>query len=108
MTSRIVSRAIAVLIVATFAIPLFAADTAAPLFKTKCTPCHGEKGTGDTTMGKKLGVRNLASTDVQKQADSVLIGIITKGKGKMPAYAGKITDAEIKALVAHIRTLAVK
>jgi mono/diheme cytochrome c family protein len=30
---------------------------------------------------------------------------ITKGKGKMPAYGGFLNDAQIRAVVAHIRTL---
>jgi len=92
-------------ILALIATPLLAADGAA-LYKTKCFACHGEKGNGDTVMGKKLAVRNLASADVQKQTDVVLIGIITNGKQKMPAYANKIPDADIKALVATIRTFA--
>ena len=87
------------------ATPLLAADGAA-LYKTKCFACHGEKGNGDTVMGKKLGVRNFASADVQKQTDAVLTGIIANGKQKMPAYAGKLTETDIKALVATIRTFA--
>ena len=92
-------------ILALIGTPLLAADGAA-LYKTKCFACHGEKGNGDTVMGKKLGVRNLGSADVQKQTDAVLTGIIANGKQKMPAYAGKLADPDIKALVATIRTFA--
>ena len=98
---------VAIAVLALVATPLFAAD-AASLYKTKCFACHGEKGSGDTTMGKKLGVRNLASAPVQAQNDAALTAIITNGKQKMPAYSGKLTDADIKALVAHIRTFAAK
>ena len=84
-----------------------ATDTAA-LYKSKCFACHGEKGSGDTVMGKKLGVRNLGSAPVQAQNDAALTKIISGGKNKMPAYSGKISDADIKALVAHIRTFAAK
>ena len=31
--------------------------------------------------------------------------IITKGKGKMPAYGGKLSDGDISAVVKYIRTL---
>lgn len=85
------------------ALPLLA-DGAAT-FKAKCALCHGPDGSGDTVMGKKLGIRNLRTADVQKQTDAELIKITTDGKGKMPAYKGKVTDADIKAVVAHIRTL---
>jgi mono/diheme cytochrome c family protein len=98
---------LAAVILALIATPLFAADTAA-LYKTKCFACHGEKGSGDTVMGKKLGIRNLGSAAVQSQTDAVLLATIANGKQKMPAYGGKIPDADIKALVAHIRTFAAK
>lgn len=87
--------------------PLLAADPAA-IYKTKCFACHGEKGKGDTTMGKKLGVRDLGSAAVQAQTDAALTAVITNGKDKMPAYSGKIPGPDIKALVAHIRTFAAK
>jgi mono/diheme cytochrome c family protein len=103
---RFLIRALALLAVVLMAAPLLA-DTAA-LWKQKCAPCHGENGTGETTMGKKLAVRNLASAEVQKQSDAALLAIITKGKNKMPAYGGKIADADLKALLAHIRTFGPK
>ena len=30
---------------------------------------------------------------------------VSKGKGKMPGYAGKLTDDQIKQVVAHVKTL---
>lgn len=101
-------RHIAVLaVLALIATPLLAADGAS-LYKTKCFACHGEKGSGDTVMGRKLGVRNIGSPAVQAQNDAALTAIITNGKQKMPAYSGKIPAADIRALVAHIRTFAAK
>ena len=85
------------------AFPLQAADAAAT-YKSKCAMCHGPDGAGDTTMGKKLAVRALGSADVQKQTDAELTTIVKGGKGKMPAYGGKIADDEIAGLVKLIRT----
>lgn len=96
-----------VLVLTLVGTPLLAAD-AATIYKTKCFACHGEKGKGDTTMGKKLGVRDLGSAAVQGQTDAALTSVIANGKQKMPAYSGKIADPDIKALVAHIRTFAAK
>jgi len=79
------------------------ADDAAALYKSKCAMCHGATGTGDTPMGKKLAIKSLASADVQKHTDAQLTQTITKGNGKMPAFAGKLTDAQIKQLVALVR-----
>jgi mono/diheme cytochrome c family protein len=56
-------------------------------------------------MGKNLKIRDLGSADVQKQSDAELDAIISKGKGKMPAYDGKLTKEQINELVKHIRTL---
>jgi mono/diheme cytochrome c family protein len=80
------------------------ADGAA-VFTGKCAMCHGKAGGGDTAMGKTLKVRDLGSADVQKQTDADLIKIVTEGKGKMLAYKGKLSDDEIKSVVAFIRTL---
>lgn len=78
------------------------AETGAETFKAKCAMCHGADG---SKAMPSMGVKPLTSEEVQKQSDAELTAAITKGKGKMPAYAGKLTDAQIKDLVAHIRTL---
>src|ERR1700722_5295006 len=77
-------------------------------FKAKCAMCHGADGTGSTATGKALKVRDLGSADVQGQTDAQLNDIVTNGKGKMPAYKGKLTDEQIKELVGFIRSLAKK
>ena len=82
-----------------------AQDSGAALFKSKCASCHGADGKGDTTVGKALKLRDLGSDDVQKQTDAELTDITTNGKNKMPAYKGKLTDDQIKQLVAFMRTL---
>ena len=80
-------------------------DGSAALYKGKCAMCHGPDGSGQTTMGKNLKLRDLRSAEVQKQSDAELEKIITDGKGKMPAYKGKLPPVEITDLVKFIRTL---
>src|SRR5690349_1573943 len=86
------------------AAPILQADGAAT-YKAKCAMCHGPDGAGQTPMGKNLKLRDLRSAEVQKQTDAELVKWITDGKGKMPAYKGKLAPAEIDAVVAFIRTL---
>ncbi|MFZ1916172.1 MAG: cytochrome c [Terriglobales bacterium] len=74
-------------------------------FRERCAPCHGSKGAGDSKLGQSLHVRDLGSADVQKQSDADLTTIITKGKGKMHAYDGKLSADQITNLVKYIRTL---
>lgn len=95
------------LAIAIVAAPPVRADGAGD-FKAKCAMCHGADGTGSTPTGKALKVRDLSSADVQSQTDTQLIGIISAGKGKMPAYKGKLTDDQIKEVVGFIRSLAKK
>jgi cytochrome c6 len=85
------------------------AQGAAAIFNSKCAGCHTADGSGSGAMGKQLGVKDLRSSDVQKQTDAQLITIITNGNGqKMPAYKGKLTDAEIMGVVGYLRDLAKK
>lgn len=78
-----------------------AAQDAAGTYKAKCAMCHGADG-----KGGKMGTRDFASAEVKAETDAQLTDIITKGKGKMPAYDGKLKADEIKGLVAYIRSLA--
>ena len=76
----------------------------AALYKAKCASCHGADGSGQTPMGKSMKLRDLGSPDVQKLTDKQLYDITADGKAKMPAYKSKLSDDDIKALVAHMRT----
>ncbi len=80
----------------------FAADGAA-LWAQHCASCHGKDGSGNTTMGKKLGVKDYSKD--QGFSDAEATNVIKNGKGKMKSYKDKLSDADVKALVAHIRSL---
>ena len=82
-----------------------AQSSAADLYKSKCQMCHAADGSGNTPAGQKMKAHPFSSPDVMKQSDAELTAIIKKGKNKMPAFEGKITDAQIATLIAHIRTL---
>ena len=81
---------------------------AADLYKTKCQACHAPDGSGNTTMGKKLGAHDFHSPEVQKMSDARLNDLITKGKEKMPAFDKKLTGEQIKELVSYVRELGKK
>ncbi len=83
--------------------PAFA-DDAEALYKLKCQMCHGADGKG-TAAGQKMGVHDFHSPEVAKQSDAEMIKITREGKGKMPKFDGKLTDDQIKQLVAYIRKL---
>jgi cytochrome c6 len=83
----------------------FAAADGAAIYKAKCASCHGADGSGQTPMGKSMKLRDLRSPEVQKQTDQELYKWTADGKDKMPAYKGKLTEAEINALVGLIRKM---
>ena len=80
----------------------FGADAGA-LWAQHCASCHGKDGSGSTTMGKKLGLKDY--TKEQGFSDAEAANVIKNGKGKMKAYKDKLSDADVKALVAYVRSL---
>jgi cytochrome c6 len=76
-----------------------------------CVQCHGASGKGDTKMGKMLNAMDLTDTKKQSSftdaqaATAIKDGIKQNGKTTMKAFGGKLSDDEIKALVAYVRTL---
>lgn len=82
-----------------------AQDSTQALYKSKCQICHGPDATG-SAVGKKLGVKDFHSPEVQQQPDSELLEIARKGKAKMPAYDGKLTKNQLTDLIKFMRALA--
>ena len=97
-------------ILAASAMSLRAADAKAN-WAANCAQCHGPKGAADTKMGKQLNAKNLTDPKVQaafsdaKATQSIKEGVKENGKTTMKAFGGKLTDDEVKALVAYVRTL---
>ena len=94
-----------VLAIGACTLPTFAQNAGAATYTSKCQMCHGADGTGNTPAGKSMKAPSFLSPASVKESDADLIAITKNGKGKMPAYAGKLTDPEIKSVIAHIRTL---
>ena len=80
----------------------FGADAAAN-WSQHCASCHGKDGSGSTTMGKKLSVKDYTKNQSFSDADAAKA--IKSGSGKMKAFGDKLSDADIKALVAYVRGL---
>jgi len=97
----------ALLLAAALPVAAYGGD-AATVFKSRCAPCHAVDGSGNTPMGKKIGAKSLGSPEVQKLSDVVLLKIITDGKNKMPAFAQKLSAAQIADMVKLIRGFAAK
>ncbi len=78
-----------------------------------CGSCHGKDGRGQTKAGRMAEVKDLTDPAVQAAfTDEQFTKQIKEGlkdksgeKFRMKAFADKLTDEEIKALVAHVRSL---
>jgi len=78
----------------------------ASLFGSKCALCHEKDGSGKANW-KAKGQPDLRDANWQKDhSDGQIADVIRNGKEKfMPAFKSKLSDEDINAIVAHIRTL---
>jgi len=73
-------------------------------YHDKCASCHGKDGRGKTLKGKLSHARDLTSSEWQNDVtDERIFNSISNGKGKMPSFKKKLTDAQIEELVAYVR-----
>lgn len=87
------------------------AELGAQVFVKRCVLCHGPDGHGDGIASKGLNPkpRNFHDQAYMKtRTDAQLLEIIHKGKGAMPRWEGQLSDAEITAVLAHVRALGQK
>ncbi|WP_434386944.1 c-type cytochrome [Melittangium boletus] len=84
-------------------------ETAAETWTAKCKSCHGGDGKGQTQMGKKEAIDDLSLPSWQSAHDDAAIRqVIAEGSPKnkkMKAYKDKLSDKQLDALVAYVRTL---
>lgn len=76
------------------------------VYKAKCASCHGAKGVPSPAMAKAMQLKPATDPAVKSKSEAQMIELTKNGVGKMPAYKGKMSDAEIKASVAYFRSLA--
>ena len=104
---RILTLSIAIMAVS--ALSAGAADAKAT-YEKDCAKCHGADGKGETKMGKRAGAKDYTDAKVQAELkDEAAIKAIKEGykdkdgKQVMTPSEG-LSDDEIKALVAYMRT----
>ena len=73
-------------------------------YKAKCQMCHGATGMADSGAGKAMKVKPVTDADVKKMSEADMIKATENGMGKMTAFKGKLSDAEIKGAVEYFRT----
>ncbi len=94
------------MLTATQATTAIAQNTGADIYKAKCQSCHGAEGTPNPGIAKMMGVKPASDPAVKSVSETQMVADTTNGKGKMPPFKGKLTDAQIKASVDYFRSLA--
>ncbi|MCX4241063.1 c-type cytochrome [Paraliomyxa miuraensis] len=73
------------------------------LYEQYCARCHGEAGipTKDAPTASSLA----DAAFVERLSDEGIKGVIRAGRGQMPGFGDRFTDATLQVLVAHVRSL---
>ena len=79
------------------------------IYDTRCSPCHGMDGAGDGPAAAAITPkpRNFRDPDFWKaRTDTQLHVVVKEGRPGtlMPPFEGVVSDAEIDAVVAYLRT----
>jgi mono/diheme cytochrome c family protein len=104
MAATVVAALVAVALVVP---PSVVAADAAAVFKKKCAACHGKEGQPNKVFAKQ-GVRSFKDAEWQKTTkDAQIEESIRQGKKgtMMASFEKQLSDEEVTALVAYIRTL---
>ena len=72
----------------------------AAVYATNCSRCHGPNGSGG--VGPRFA-GGAAKKLVPNEQNEILV--VTQGTGSMPPFGSRLSEAEIKAVVAYIRSL---
>jgi mono/diheme cytochrome c family protein len=79
------------------------------IYDTRCSPCHGMDGAGDGPAAAAITPkpRNFRDGEFWKaRTDAQLHAVVKDGRPGtlMPPFEGVVSDAEIDAIVAYLRT----
>ncbi len=105
MTKSMRSQWVLALVVAVAGTMGFAQSGGEAVYKANCQSCHGSTGTPNPGIAKAMGVKPANDPDYKKTSEADMITAVKNGKGKMKAFSGKLTDAQIKDAVDYFRSL---
>ena len=104
MTKRMRSQLVLALVVSVAGSVGFAQSAGEAVYKANCQSCHGSAGTPNPGISKAMGVKPATDPDYKKTSEADMIAAVKNGKGKMNAFSGKLTDAQIKDSVDFFRS----
>ena len=79
---------------------------ATSVYNSKCASCHGRDGRARSAHARHENARDLSSAEWQDSvSDELIYNSISNGKGKMPGFKKKLSDAQMDELVSYVRRL---
>ena len=84
--------------------PGLAQSTGETVYKTKCQNCHGPTGLANAGIGKAMHVKPITDPAAAGMSEAEMIEATRVGMGKMQAYKGSLSEAEIRASVLYFRS----
>lgn len=83
----------------------------ARVYAARCALCHGPEGRGDGPGAAALTPKPRNYHDqayMATRTDAELLEVIRNGKGAMPRWSGILSEAEMQAVLKHVRGLGSK
>jgi mono/diheme cytochrome c family protein len=82
-------------------------EPATAIFQLRCAKCHDHDGRGSGERGAMPELPDFTNSRWQKQRTTAQLTVaILEGKGKrMPAFNGRVSKEEARALARHVQSL---
>ena len=78
------------------------------LYSYHCAACHAADGSGQSYVSRYSGMPAVGNLQHPTAETTEQLRIIREGRGAMPAFTNRLSDAEIQALHQHIITQILK
>lgn len=76
------------------------------IYRNHCQKCHGAKGHGDGPLAQKMKLQPANLSQVLSASNNrQFFYIVQKGRTDMPTWKNVLTEAEIRAVYGHIKSL---
>lgn len=107
---RIIAAVVCILSLAVFALPSGAiaggdASAGAAIFSANCAACHMG---GLNAVNAEKTLQKEALETYGKDTPEAIITQVTKGNGAMPAFGGRLSEADIENVAAYVLSQADK
>jgi len=80
-----------------------ASGPGAELYERNCAMCHGIDGVASRIGRGAVDLNDRAWQE--RTSEQQIADVIANGRGQMPAWRNRLSDEEIRALAAHVKTL---